>query len=247
MQLHKPMQAPKPIQSHKIVSPDEWLQARKAHLAKEKEFTRARDALSRERRELPWVKVEKAYLFDTPEGKKKLDDLFEGRSQLIVYHFMFGPDWEQGCKSCSFLADHFDSAAVHLAQRDVTLAVVSRAPLAEIEAFRRRMGWRFRWVSSHGSDFNHDYHVSFTPDEMAKGPVDYNYTKQKFGSEEAPGASVFYRDEDGHIFHTYSAYGRGLDILIGAYNFLDLVPKGRDEDDLDFTMAWVRHHDRYGM
>lgn len=234
------------MQPHKIVSRDEWLAARKAHLAKEKEFTKARDALSRQRRELPWVKVEKAYAFDGPDGRETLGDLFDGRSQLIAYHFMLGPGWEQGCKSCSLLADHFDGAAVHLAQRDVTLVVVSRAPLAEIETFKKRMGWHFKWVSSFGSDFNHDYHVSFTPEEMAKGTALYNYKNEGFGSEEAPGASVFYRDGDGHIFHTYSSYGRGLDILIGAYNFLDLVPKGRDEDKLDYTMAWVRHHDRYG-
>jgi predicted dithiol-disulfide oxidoreductase (DUF899 family) len=235
------------MQPHKIVSRDEWLAARKAHLAKEKEFTKARDALSRQRRELPWVKVEKAYAFDGPDGRETLGDLFDGRSQLITYHFMLGPGWEQGCKSCSFLADHFDGAAVHLAHRDVTLVAVSRAPLAEIETFKKRMGWRFKWVSSHDSDFNHDYHVSFTPEEMAKGPVYYNFGPNGFGSEEAPGASVFYRDGDGHIFHTYSSYGRGLDILIGAYNFLDLVPKGRDEDKLEYTMAWVRHHDRYGQ
>ena len=232
--------------SHKVVSQDEWLAARKAHLLKEKEFTKARDELSRQRRDLPWVKVEKPYVFEGPDGQQTLADLFDGRSQLITYHFMLGPGWEQGCKSCSLLADHFDGAAVHLAQRDVTLIVVSRAPWREIAAFKQRMGWRFTWVSSHGNSFNHDYHVSFTPDEMAKGPVYYNYQSQKFPSEEAPGASVFYRDGDGHIFHTYSAYGRGLDILIGAYNFLDLVPKGRDEDKLDYTMAWVRHHDRYG-
>ena len=235
------------MQPHKIVSRDEWLAARKAHLAKEKEFSKARDALSRDRRELPWVKVEKEYVFDTPDGKKTLGDLFDGRSQLVVYHFMLGPGWEQGCKSCSFLADHFDGAAVHLAQRDVTLVVVSRAPLDEIQAFKKRMGWQFKWVSSFGSDFNHDYHVSFTPEEMTTGTALYNYKNEGFGVEEAPGASVFYRDNAGHIFHTYSAYGRGLDILIGAYNFLDLVPKGRDEDKLDYSMAWVRHHDRYGQ
>lgn len=233
------------MQPHKIVSRAEWLAARKAHLSKEKEFTRIRDALSRERRELPWVKVEKAYGFEGPRGPCTLADLFDGRSQLIVYHFMFGPGWEQGCKSCSFLADHFDGTAVHLAQRDVTLTAVSRAPWPQIAAFKQRMGWRFPWVSSYGSDFNHDYRVSFTPDEMAQGDVDYNYERQSFDSEEAPGASVFCRDDAGDIFHTYSSYGRGLDILIGAYNFLDLVPKGRDEEQLDFTMAWVRHHDRY--
>lgn len=234
------------MQPHKIVSQDEWLKARTEHLAREKELTKARDELARQRRALPWVKVEKAYEFDTPAGKKTLVDLFDGRGQLIVYHFMLGPGWEQGCKSCSFLADHFDGAAVHLAQRDVTLVVVSRAPLAEIEAFKKRMGWRFKWASSYGNDFNHDYQVSFTPEEMARGSVYYNYRNQKFGSEEAPGASVFYCDGTGNIFHTYSAYERGLDILLGTYNFLDLVPKGRDEDGLDFTMSWVRHHDRYG-
>jgi predicted dithiol-disulfide oxidoreductase (DUF899 family) len=234
------------MQQHKVVSREEWLKARTAHLANEKQFTKARDELSRQRRALPWVKVEKSYVFDAPGGKRTLADLFDGRSQLIVYHFMLGPGWEQGCKSCSFLADHFDGASVHLAHRDVTLVVVSRAPLAEIEAFKQRMGWRFPWVSSFGNDFNHDYHVSFTPEEMAKGKVYYNYREDEFGSEEAPGASVFYKDDTGQIFHTYSAYARGLDILLGTYNFLDLVPKGRDEDALDFTMAWVRHHDRYG-
>ena len=158
---------------------------------------------------------------------------------------MFGPGWEQGCPSCSLLADHFDGAAIHLAQRDVTLLAVSRAPLAQIDAFKRRMGWRFKWVSSNGSDFNYDYHVSFTKDEMASEQAHYNYAVGKFPSEEAPGASVFCKDATGNVFHTYSTYARGLDILIGAYNFLDLVPKGRDEDALAFTMSWVRHHDRY--
>jgi predicted dithiol-disulfide oxidoreductase (DUF899 family) len=235
-----------PMQPHKLVSRDEWLIARKAHLAKEKEFSRARDELARQRRELPWVKVDKSYVFHGPGGKETLADLFGGRSQLIIYHFMLGPGWEQGCPSCSFLADHFDGAAVHLAQRDVTLVVVSRAPLQEIEAFKERMGWRFKWVSSHGNDFNHDYHVSFSKGEMDKGKVYYNYDMTEFGSEEAPGASVFYKDANGDIFHTYSCYARGLDILIGAYNFLDLAPKGRDEAALPWTMAWVRHHDRYG-
>ena len=174
-----------------------------------------------------------------------LGDLFAGRSQLIVYHFMFAPDWNEGCKSCSYLADHFDGAAIHLAHRDVTLAAVSRAPLAEIQAFRKRMGWHFNWVSSFGNDFNRDFHVSFTPEELAGGEVYYNYARNSFPVEEAPGASVFYRSEAGEIFHPYSAYARGLDILVGAYNFLDLVPKGRDEVGLAFTMEWVRHHDRY--
>jgi predicted dithiol-disulfide oxidoreductase (DUF899 family) len=233
------------MQPHRIVSETEWLAARKAHLAKEKEFTRVRDELSRQRRELPWVKVDKTYVFDGPRGKETLAELFDGRSQLLVYHFMLGPGWEEGCKSCSLLADHFDGAAVHIAHRDVTFLAVSRAPLPQIEAFKRRMGWGFKWVSSFGSDFNHDYHVSFSKDEMAQGKVFYNYATSEFPSEEAPGASVFYKDADGQVFHTYSAYARGLDILIGAYNYLDLVPKGRDEEALPFTMAWVRHHDRY--
>jgi predicted dithiol-disulfide oxidoreductase (DUF899 family) len=230
---------------HAVVSRAEWLAARKAHLAREKEFTRLRDRLSAERRALPWVRIDKTYIFDGPHGKVTLAELFDGRPQLIVYHFMFGPGWEEGCPSCSFLADHIDGAAVHLAQRDVSLLAVSRAPLARLEAFRQRMGWRFTWVSSHGSDFNFDFHVSFTRAEMATGAVDYNFERREFPSEEAPGISVFYKDEHGQIFHTYSAYARGLDLLVGAYNYLDLAPKGRHEDALPFTMAWVRHHDRY--
>ena len=230
---------------HQIVSQEEWLARRKKLLSQEKEFTRLRDQLSAERRELPWVKVDKHYVFDGPDGKETLADLFDGRSQLIVYHFMFGPGWEQGCPSCSFVSDHIDGANWHLPQRDVTLLAVSRAPLPEIEAFKQRMGWGFKWVSSYGNDFNHDYHVSFTPDEMARGEVYYNYGMEQFPSEEAPGVSVFYKDPSGAIFHTYSAYARGLDMLVGAYNYLDLVPKGRDEADLPWTMAWVRHHDRY--
>jgi predicted dithiol-disulfide oxidoreductase (DUF899 family) len=233
------------IQEHKVVSPEEWITSRKELLQKEKEFTRLRDELSRQRRQLPWEKVGKEYVFDGPNGKETLSDLFDGRSQLIVYHFMFGPGWEQGCPSCSFLADHFDGSLVHLANRDVTLVVVSRAPLEQIEAFKKRMGWRFKWVSSFGSDFNQDYHASFTKEEVAKGKISYNYGEVEFPSEETPGASVFYKNNSGDIFHTYSTYARGLDILVGAYNFLDLAPKGRDEDGLAFTMAWVRHHDRY--
>ena len=227
---------------HKVVSKEEWLEARKAHLAKEKEFTRQRDELSRQRRELPWVKVEKIYAFDGPQGKLTLSDLFDGRSQLIVYHFMFGPDWKEGCKSCSFLSDHLDSARVHLVNHDVTVAAVSRAPLPKIEAFKKRMGWSFNWVSSHGNDFNHDYQVSFTRDEMAKGSAYYNYGTQGYPSEEAHGASVFAKDGTGDVFHTYSAYARGCDILLGTYNYLDLTPKGRNEAG---PMDWVRHHDRY--
>jgi predicted dithiol-disulfide oxidoreductase (DUF899 family) len=237
------------LPQQRVVSPAEWLAARQEYLAKEKEFTRLRDELSRQRRALPWEKVEKAYIFDGPNGKETLGDLFDGRSQLVVYHFMLGPGWKEGCKSCSYLGDHFDGTTVHLANRDVTLVVVSRAPLAEIEAFKKRMGWRFKWVSSFGNDFNHDYHVSFTKDEQAKGAVYYNYEMAEFPSEEGPGISVFYKGENksegGDVFHTYSTYGRGLDILVGAYNFLDLVPKGRDEEGLAHTMAWVRHHDRY--
>ena len=230
---------------HAIVSQEQWLAARKALLAKEKEFTHARDQLSAARRELPWVKISKNYVFDDPAGKQTLADLFDGRSQLIVYHFMLGPNWVQGCPSCSYLADHFDGAIPHLAQRDVTMLAISRAPLAEIEAYKKRMGWKFKWLSSFGSDFNHDFHVSFTPEEKATGRVEYNYTAGAFPSEEAPGISVFTKNAAGDIFHTYSAYARGLDILIGAYNLLDLAPKGRDEDALPWSMAWVKRHDEY--
>jgi predicted dithiol-disulfide oxidoreductase (DUF899 family) len=234
------------MQPHKIVSHDEWTAARKAYLVEEKAFSRARDALARKRRELPWERVEKRYVFDGPNGKETLADLFAGKSQLIVYHFMLGPGWEAGCPSCSYLADHFYGAVVHLAQRDVSFVVISRAPLAEIEKFKKRMGWRFKWVSSFGSDFNHDYQVSVSPQEKATSKVLYNYEIiEKFPSDERPGASVFYKDEAGEVFHTYSTYGRGLDILIGTYNFLDLAPKGRDEEGLAHSMAWVRHHDRY--
>ena len=233
------------MQPHKIVCHDEWTAARKAYLVEEKAFSRARDALARKRRELPWERVEKRYVFDGPNGKETLADLFAGKSQLIVYHFMLGPGWEAGCPSCSYLADHFDGAVVHLAQRDVSFVVISRAPLAEIEKFKKRMGWRFKWVSSFGNDFNFDYQVSATADEKAKGVANYNYEITEFPSEERPGTSVFYKNAAGEVFHTYSSYGRGLDILIGAYNFLDLAPKGRDEAGLSYGMAWVRHHDKY--
>jgi len=231
---------------HDIVSREDWITARKTLLAREKEFTRARDGLSAARRELPWVRVDKEYTFDGPAGRERLADLFAGRSQLIVYHFMFGPDWEEGCPSCSYLADHFDGAIVHLNHRDVSMVVVSRAPLGKLEEYRKRMSWKFKWLSSLASDFNLDYHVSFTPEEMAKGTLYYNYTSGSFPSEEAPGISVFYKDLQGTVFHTYSAYARGLDMLIGAYNLLDLVPKGRDEEGLSFTMEWLRRHDQYG-
>ena len=227
-----------------IVSQAEWLVARKDLLAREKEFTRTRDELSRHRRALPWVRVEKNYMFDGPHGKQSLADLFDGRSQLIVYHFMLGPGWEEGCKSCSYLADHFDGANWHLPHRDVTFVAISRAPLAEIDAYKTRMGWRFPWFSSYGNDFNFDYHVSFTPEEEKKNEVFYNYERSEFMCDEMPGVSVFYKDEAGTVFHTYSAYARGLDQLVGTYTFLDLVPKGRNEDP-DDTMSWLRRHDEY--
>lgn len=229
---------------HAIVSQSEWLKARKVLLAKEKAFTRARDALSAQRRELPWVKVDKAYVFDGPKGRETLPELFGDKSQLLIYHFMLGPGWVQGCPSCSYLADHFDGAIIHLAQRDVAFVVVSRAPFKEIEAYRKRMGWQFKWVSSNGNDFNHDFHVSFTPQEKASGKVEYNYEMTDFPSEEAPGLSAFIK-QNGAVFHTYSAYARGLDILVGTYNFLDLAPKGRDEESLPWSMAWVCRHDEY--
>jgi len=229
----------------KVVSKEKWLEARKELLAEEKKFTRQRDALSAKRREMPWVKVEKNYVFDTPEGKKSLSELFAGRGQLIVYHFMLGPDWAEGCRSCSFLADTIEGAFVHVAHRDTTLMAVSRAPLAQIEAFKKRMGWHFPWASSYGSDFNYDYHVSFKPEERKNGKVYYNYGMVEFPPEEGPGLSVFAKDSKGAVYHTYSSYARGLDILVGPYNYLDLTPKGRDEDGLAFSMAWVRHHDKY--
>ena len=233
------------IENHKVVSRDEWIEARKLLLAKEKEFTRLRDELSRERRDLPWERVDKRYVFEGPEGKETLAELFAGRSQLVVYHFMFDPGWEAGCKSCSFWADNFNGIIVHLNQRDVTMVAISRAPLAKIEAFKRRMGWNFKWLSSVDAGFNYDYHVSFTPEERAKGEVYYNYAASKISDPERPGISVFYKDPGGAVFHTYSSYGRGLDMMNGAYHYLDLVPKGRDEAGLPNPQAWVRHHDRY--
>jgi predicted dithiol-disulfide oxidoreductase (DUF899 family) len=227
-----------------VVSEAEWLVARKDLLTREKEFTRQRDALSAARRQLPMVKIDKNCVFDGPDGKETLADLFDGRSQLIVYHFMFGPDWDEGCKSCSYLADHFDGANWHLPQRDVTFAVISRAPLSKLESYKKRMGWRFKWLSSHDNDFNFDYGVSFTKEGEKKNKVYYNYSEGEFVSDELPGLSVFYKDENGDVFHTYSTYARGLDHLIGTYNFLDLVPKGRDENP-DSTMDWLRRHDEY--
>jgi predicted dithiol-disulfide oxidoreductase (DUF899 family) len=233
------------VESPKVVSRFEWLAARKELLAKEKALTRQSDALAAERRNLPWLKVEKEYVFDTPSGKKRLADLFEGRSQLIVYHFMFGPDWEEGCPSCSILGDHMDGSVTHLANRDVTLMAISRAPLAKIEAFQKRMGWKFRWASSFENEFNQDYHVSFTPEEVAKKEMYYNFKNQFFPSDEGPGISVFYKNEKREVFHTYSTYGRGGEAMMGVYNYLDLTPRGRHEEGLPFPMAWRRHHDRY--
>jgi predicted dithiol-disulfide oxidoreductase (DUF899 family) len=232
----------------RIVSHTEWLDARQKHLAREKEFTHQRDALNAERLQLPWVKVEKSYVFDGPDGRQTLAELFDGRSQLIVYHFMFGPGWEEGCPSCSFMMDHVDGAMPHLNARDVTLLAVSRAPLPEIEAFRRRMGWKFKWVSASESDFNYDFHVSFTRDDMDAGHVTYNFQTFPPGPlpvEELPGVSVFARDDAGEVFHTYSAYARGCEPFIGAYQWLDIAPKGRNEEGLVHSMAWVRLHDDY--
>lgn len=229
----------------RVVSPTEWLTARKQLLTKEKEFTRLRDELSRQRREMPWEKVEKKYVFEGGNGAEALADLFDGRSQLIVYHFMFGPGWKEGCPSCSFLADSFDSAVIHLAQRDTSFAVISRATLPEINAFKKRMGWKFKWVSSNGTDFNYDFQVSTGNGETAGSSVYYNYTLTEFPSDERPGLSVFFT-KDGGVYHTYSTYARGLDILLPTYNLLDMTAKGRDEEGMKpHAMAWVRHHDRY--
>lgn len=233
------------MKNHKIVSRDDGLAARMEHLAKEKELTRLRDQLSQDRRELPWVQVDKEYLFDGPNGQETLSELFEGRSQLIIYHFMYGPDWAEGCPSCSFWADNFNDSVVHLHHRDITLLAVSRAGLDSLEAYKKRMGWSFKWVSSFENDFNRDYHVSFTSDEMKNGEMNYNFRITQFPSEEAPGISVFYRDEEGNVFHTYSCYARGLDMLNVAYHYMDLVPKGRDESNLPYSMAWLRRHDSY--
>jgi predicted dithiol-disulfide oxidoreductase (DUF899 family) len=233
------------VSKHEVVSHEAWLAARTAFLKKEKEFTRQRDELGRERRALPWERVLKPYRFDGPGGQETLAQLFGKRSQLAVYHFMFNPDSDEGCRHCSFWADSFDRIGVHVAHRDLSFVAISRAPLARLEAFRKRMGWSFKWVSSFGSDFNHDLGVSFTPDELASGPVTYNYERERMDMQDREGVSFFYKDAQGAIFHTYSAYARGIDLLNTAYNFLDLCPKGRDEETLEFTQAWVRHHDRY--
>jgi predicted dithiol-disulfide oxidoreductase (DUF899 family) len=233
------------VTTHRVLPREQWIEARRKHLAREKEFTRLRDELSRERRDLPWVKVDKTYVFDGPSGRESLGDLFDGRSQLIVQHFMFDPSWDEGCKSCSFWVDNFDGIVVHLNHRDVSFALVSRAPIATLEAYRRRMGWHIKWVSSFHTDFNRDYHITFTPEELEKGQAYYNYAAGPFPVAEGPGISVFHKDADGTLYHTYSCYARGLDMLNGAYHLLDLVPKGRDEAGLSYTMEWLRHHDRY--
>jgi predicted dithiol-disulfide oxidoreductase (DUF899 family) len=233
------------IRNHTVVSHEEWLAARTAFLAKEKEFTRQRDELSRQRRELPWERVDKVYTFEGSTGKETLAELFGKRSQLIVYHFMFGPEDDEGCPSCSFWADNFNGTGIHLNHRDASFVAISRAPYEKIAAFKARMGWSFKWVSSFHTSFNYDFYVSFTPEELQNGTAFFNYQKSNPGMPDREGTSVFFKDEKGTIFHTYSAYGRGIDLLNGAYNFLDLAPKGRDESSLEFTQEWVRHHDRY--
>ena len=232
--------------SPNIVPHEDWLAARLALLAAEKEFTHQRDALTRRRMAMPWERVEKPYRFETPDGARTLAALFDGRSQLIVYHFMLGADWEEGCKSCSFWADTFANIPIHLAHRDVTFTAVSRAPLAKIEAYKRRMGWSFPWASCHGSDFNVDYQASLTPEQIAAGQATYNYKLQPLKVSEQPGVSVFAKDDRGDVFHTYSSFARGLETFLGVYTLLDIVPKGRDEGALSYGMEWVRHHDRYG-
>src|SRR5262245_2053435 len=232
------------VANHAVVSGGEWLAARKALLVKEKEFTRLRDDLSRQRRELPWERVEKAYVFDGPDGQASLAQLFDGRSQLVVYHFMFDPSWDAGCPHCSHWADTFNGIIVHLNHRDVTMIAVSRAPYELLAAYRKRMGWRFTWVSSHANDFNIDYHVSFTPEEIAAKSAFYNYTQQHPGPPQREGISVFFTDASGAIFHTYSCYARGIDMMSADYQYLDLVPKGRDEGGRG--PFWVRRHDEYG-
>ena len=236
---------PRPTAPHPVLPRERWMAQRRALLAREMELTRLGDQVARERRALPWVRIETTYVFDTPTGPRTLAELFGPHRQLLVQHFMLGPGWEAGCPSCSYMTDHLGGMLPHLAQRDVAVALVSRAPIDEIERFRRRMGWQLTWVSAHGNDFNHDFHVSFTPQELATGEVFYNYARRPIPQSETPGISVFCKDEAGAVFHTYSTYGRGVEAMMGTYDLLDLTPKGRDEDDLPYPMAWVRHHDRY--
>jgi len=231
---------------HKVVSRDEWIGARKQLLTKEKEFTRSRDQLCQQRRDLPWEAVSKEYVFEGPNGKQTLPDLFDGRSQLVVYHFMFDRGWDAGCPHCSFWADNFNGIVVHLNHRDVTMIAVSRAPYSKLAAYEKRMGWNFKWVSSHDTSFNFDYHVSFTPEELARKEAFHNFTTQPPPGSEVVGISVFYKDETGKVFHTYSTYSRGVDMVNGAYHYLDLVPKGRDEAGQRNPQFWVRRHDEYG-
>lgn len=234
------------IEKPKVVSRAEWLVAHRHHLEREKAFTRMRDTLRDARRELPWVKVDKPYGFDGPRGRQTLADLFEGRSQLIVKHFMFAPGWQEGCVGCSFEVDHIEGALVHLEHHDVSFVAIARAPLAEIEAFKQRMGWRFRWLSSFESDFNFDFHVSFTKQQIARGEVFYNFGMQPFQCEELSGISVFYKNKTGEVFHTFSSYGRGAEEILSSYMCLDLTPKGRNETGPNHNLTdWVRHHDRY--
>ena len=230
---------------HPVVSHEDWLVQRRALLEREKALTRQRDEIARERRALPWVRLDKTYSFDTPAGRRTLAELFDGRRQLMVQHFMLAPGWEEGCKSCSFMADHLVGAQIHLEQRDLTVMLVSRAPLAEIERFRQRMGWQFDWASSHGSDFNLDFHVSFPPESRVDGEVCYNYRMTAFPQEEAPGISFFYKDDAGEVFHTYSTFGRGVEAMMMTYDMLDMAPQGRGEEQDAHGMQWVRHHDRY--
>ena len=234
------------LEDHKIVSENEWIEARKALLKKEKELTILGDQLNQQRRELPWKEVNKEYVFEGPNGKQTLRELFDGRSQLIVYHFMFDPSWEAACLHCSFWADNFNGIIVHLNQRDVTMIAVSRAPYSKLAAYEKRMGWDFKWVSSYDTDFNFDYHVSFTPEELDRKETFYNYNLQDTHSSEREGVSVFHKDPADCVYHTYSAYARGIDMLNVAYHYLDLVPKGRDEAGHEFPQFWVRRHDEYG-
>lgn len=230
----------------RVTTREAWLTARLELLEAEKEFTERSDELARRRQALPWVRIDTEYRFETADGTSTLAELFDGRHQLLMQHFMLGPDWDQGCPSCSFMADHTDGMLVHLAHRDTSFVAVSRAPLVEIERYRRRMGWKFNWVSSYGSDFNRDFGVSFTRDEVATGELRYNYRiSPSHLGEELPGVSAFYRDDDGTVFHTYSTYGRGVEVMMGTYRMLDLTPKGRDERDVPNKMEWVRRHDEY--
>src|SRR5258708_32211045 len=233
------------IKDHQIVPHDEWIKERIAFLAREKEFSRLRDELNRQRRELPWERVDKQYIFEGPSGKESLADLFQNRSQLLVYHFMFEPELDEGCVHCSFWADHFDGADIHLNHRDTTFVVISHAPLSKIEAFKKRMGWRFKWLSAFNTDFNYDYQVSFKPENAQKATAKYNYTQPAGDDMERECASAFYKDPSGAVFHTYSCYARGIDLLNGTYNFLDLTAKGRDENVPEGPPAWVRYHDQY--